>query len=51
MYFYFPETKDRTLEELEVFSAPDPVKKSPEKRSALTVFRTVRAAKDKGDEV
>ncbi len=42
MYFYFPETKDRTLEELEeVFSAPDPVKKSLEKRSAMTVLRTV----------
>ncbi len=42
MYFYFPETKDRTLEELEeVFSAPNPVKKSLEKRSALTVLNTV----------
>ncbi|KAK1757771.1 C6 zinc finger domain-containing protein [Echria macrotheca] len=34
MYFFFPETKDRTLEELEeVFSAPNPVKKSLEKRT------------------
>ncbi len=50
MYFYFPETKDRTLEELEeVFSAPDPVKKSLEKRSALTVLRTVGADAEKVD--
>ncbi|TAQ89900.1 hypothetical protein B7494_g1772 [Chlorociboria aeruginascens] len=42
MYFYFPETKDRTLEELEeVFAAPDPVKKSLEKRSAMTVINTL----------
>jgi MFS family permease len=42
MYFYFPETKDRTLEELEeVFSAPNPVKKSLEKRSAATVLHTL----------
>ncbi|KAL2021390.1 hypothetical protein VTK56DRAFT_7255 [Thermocarpiscus australiensis] len=47
MYFYFPETKDRTLEELEeVFSAPNPVKKSLEKRSALTVLNTVGAGPD-----
>ncbi|KXX80408.1 Lactose permease [Madurella mycetomatis] len=47
MYFYFPETKDRTLEELEeVFSAPNPVKKSLEKRSALTVLNTVGVAQD-----
>lgn len=44
IYFLFPETKDRTLEELEeVFSAPNPVKKSLEKRSAQTVLNTVGA--------
>lgn len=42
MYLYFPETKDRTLEELaEVFEAPDPVKASLEKRSAATVIKTI----------
>lgn len=47
IYFYFPETKDRTLEELEeVFSAPNPVKKSLEKRSAQTVLNTVGARFD-----
>ncbi|KAK4231088.1 lactose permease [Podospora fimiseda] len=47
MYFYFPETKDRTLEELEeVFSAPNPVKKSLEKRSALTVLNTLGAGEN-----
>jgi len=39
---FFPETKDRTLEELvEVFDAPDPVKKSLEPRSANTVMATM----------
>lgn len=43
MYFYFPETKDRTLEELaEVFEAPNPVKKSLEKRNASTVMNTLK---------
>ena len=43
MYFYFPETKDRTLEELaEVFNAPNPVKKSLEKRSTATVMNTLQ---------
>jgi len=38
IYFWFVETKDRTLEELdEVFSSPNPVKKSLEKRSHTTV--------------
>lgn len=47
MYFFFPETKDRTLEELEeVFSAKNPVKKSLEKRSAQTVLNTVGVAHD-----
>lgn len=42
MYFFFPETKDRTLEELaEVFEAPNPVKKSLEKRTASTVMNTL----------
>lgn len=45
MYFYFPETKDRTLEEMEeleeVFAALNPVKKSLEKRSAMTVINTL----------
>ena len=43
MYFYFPETKERTLEELaEVFEAPNPVKKSLEKRDATTVLNTLK---------
>jgi sugar porter (SP) family MFS transporter len=47
MYFFFPETKDRTLEELdEVFAAPNPVKKSLEKRSAQTVLNTVGITHD-----
>lgn len=42
IYFFWPETKDRTLEELaEVFEAPNPVKKSLEKRSAATVMNTL----------
>lgn len=42
IYYFFPETKDRTLEELsEVFEAPNPVKKSLEKRNAQTVANTV----------
>lgn len=45
IYFFFVETKDRTLEELdEVFSDPHPVKKSLEKRSVNTVANTVGAA-------
>lgn len=44
IYFFWPETKDRTLEELsEVFEAPNPVKKSLEKRSTQTVLNTVGA--------
>jgi hypothetical protein len=43
MYFYFPETKERTLEELaEVFEAPNPVKKSLAKRDATTVLKTLK---------
>jgi MFS family permease len=49
MYFYFPVTKDRTLEELEeVFSAPNPVKKSLKKRSAAIVMGTLHV--DDADE-
>lgn len=47
MYFFFPETKDRTLEELaEVFEAPNPVTKSLEKRNAQTVLNTLNATHD-----
>ncbi|KAH8645822.1 general substrate transporter [Xylariales sp. PMI_506] len=47
IYFYFPETKDRTLEELaEVFEAPNPVKKSLEKRDAKTVLNTLHLEAD-----
>lgn len=42
-FFFIPETKDRTLEELEeVFAAPNPVKKSLEKRDAHTVLNTLQ---------
>jgi sugar porter (SP) family MFS transporter len=48
IYFFFPETKDRTLEELaEVFEAPNPVKKSLEKRNAQTVMNTLHVAEGK----
>ncbi|RDW69772.1 MFS sugar transporter-like protein [Coleophoma cylindrospora] len=48
MYFYFPETKERTLEELaEVFEAKNPVKKSLEKRDAATVLRTLHVDDEK----
>ncbi|KAH8879492.1 sugar transporter-like protein [Thozetella sp. PMI_491] len=44
IYMFWPETKDRTLEELaEVFEAPNPVIKSLEKRSAQTVLNTLNA--------
>lgn len=47
IYFFFPETKDRTLEELaEVFEAPNPVKKSLEKRTAQTVMNTLNVTHD-----
>lgn len=47
MYFFFPETKDRTLEELaEVFEAKNPVAKSLEKRSHETVLNTLRVDAD-----
>ncbi|KAJ5691750.1 hypothetical protein N7462_001173 [Penicillium macrosclerotiorum] len=42
IYFWFPETKERTLEELEeVFSTPNPVKKSLERRHIATALRTL----------
>ena len=48
IYFFFPETKDRTLEELaEVFEAPNPVTKSLEKRSTQTVVHTLRVHESK----
>lgn len=41
MYFYFVETKNRTLEEMnEIFETPNPVKKSLEKRTAAENIRT-----------
>ena len=43
IYFFFPETKERTLEELaEVFEAPNPVKKSLQKRDESTVLNTLK---------
>lgn len=48
IYFFWPETNGRTLEELdEVFSAKNPVKKSLEQRSAQTVLNTVQIAPEK----
>ncbi|KAF3393652.1 Lactose permease [Talaromyces pinophilus] len=42
IYFFFVETKERTLEEMmEIFEAPNPVKKSLEKRSPQTVEHTI----------
>lgn len=50
IYFFFVETKDRTLEELdEVFSAKNPVKKSLEKRSVETVAATMGVDVMKGE--
>lgn len=51
MYFFFPETNHRTLEELsEVFEAKNPVKKSLEPRSARTVMNTMRIDDPKADQ-
>ncbi|KAJ5832531.1 hypothetical protein N7474_000842 [Penicillium riverlandense] len=50
VYFWFPETKDRTLEELEeVFAAPNPVKKSLEKRNITTVLQTLEISDNSAD--
>lgn len=49
IYFFFPETKQRTLEELsEVFEAKNPVKKSLEKRDGTdTVLNTLNISDPK----
>ncbi|OHE97123.1 hypothetical protein CORC01_07564 [Colletotrichum orchidophilum] len=48
IFFFFPETNHRTLEELEeVFSAPNPVKKSLEPRTASTVLETMKVPNEK----
>ncbi|KAH6664689.1 putative lactose permease [Halenospora varia] len=50
IYFFFVETKDRTLEELdEVFSDPHPVKKSLQKRNVHTVAQTMGVDVKTGD--
>jgi hypothetical protein len=42
IYLFWPETKDRTLEELdEVFQAPNPVKRSLEAKDLQTVLNTL----------
>ncbi len=42
IYLFWPETKDRTLEELdEVFQAPNPVKRSLEPKDLRTVLNTL----------
>ncbi|KAL2074227.1 hypothetical protein VTL71DRAFT_8005 [Oculimacula yallundae] len=52
IYKFFPETKDRTLEELiEVFEAPNPVKKSLEPRNAETVMATMQLPVEKLSDV
>ncbi|KAJ8125024.1 hypothetical protein O1611_g8616 [Lasiodiplodia mahajangana] len=46
IYFFWPETKGRTLEELkEVFEAPNPVKKSLEPKTMGTVIHAMHAEK------
>ncbi|KAK9475180.1 putative lactose permease [Dipodascopsis tothii] len=52
IYFFFVETKDRTLEELnEVFDDPHPVKRSLQKRSEDTVVNAMRDAEAKDADV
>lgn len=47
IYLFWPETKDRTLEELdEVFQASNPVKRSLEPRNSQTVLNTVHAGEE-----
>lgn len=49
IYFWWPETKNRTLEELEeVFSDPNPVKRSLVRRNAQTVLSTMQGEDFKG---
>ncbi|RDW85924.1 hypothetical protein BP5796_04249 [Coleophoma crateriformis] len=50
IYFLWPETKDRTLEELdELFQAPNPVKRSLEPKDLRTVLNTLQV-ESKADE-
>ncbi|UPK91055.1 hypothetical protein LCI18_001990 [Fusarium solani-melongenae] len=52
IYFFWPETKGRTLEELdEVFKAPNPVKKSLEPINVQTIISTSNAQKDHDGQV
>jgi MFS family permease len=50
IYFFWPETNNRTLEELsEVFEAKNPVKKSLEKRDTATVLNTLKVENPEGE--
>ncbi|KAJ6030978.1 lactose permease [Penicillium herquei] len=50
IYLFWPETKDRTLEELdEVFQAPNPVKRSLEAKDLQTVFNTLHVGDKPSD--
>ena len=47
IYFWWPETRGRTLEEIEeVYNAPDPVKKSLEPRNTQTIANTIAPGAD-----
>lgn len=51
IFFFFPETNERTLEELnEVFEAKNPVKKSLEPRSANTMLNTMNVEDPKAEQ-